>query len=231
MLRYALESKLHKTLTTILSQENSDSADFKYRQLSSLSSQLEAGKNFFDTLVAVPTDSTHLISFPEWITVPRMVMDMARLSMHSVSYPTEWRTKEAQDRLRLNLYLDSLCFRMHNLTTYNPPEQPHPDYWRIMKDIMQAVNAWYMRKIKAETQTHPSTSCTQNGTGSSGSQYTDGIGTGSADSVGYGVTTPELFDNSFDFLGPSGQGGHCVWLPSHMQMEIDAMNAYNFDWQ
>lgn len=207
-----------------------DDTDFRYRQLSSLSSQLEAGKNFFDTLVAVPTDSTHLVSFPEWITVPRMVMGMARLSMHSISHPVEWSSKDAQDRLRLNLYLDSLCFRMHNLTTYSPPEQPHPDYWTVMKEIMQAVNAWYTRNIKAERQSNPA-SLAMLGTGATGSQHTDEIDTNSKSSAGYGATAPALFDNNFDFLESSGQGGHCVWLPSHMQMEIDTMNAFDFDWQ
>ncbi|KAK4503347.1 hypothetical protein PRZ48_004262 [Zasmidium cellare] len=242
MLRYSLETKLYKMLASTYNrvpQDDLDTADQRYRQLASLSSQLEAGKTFFDTLVAVPTDATHLISFPEWTTVPRMVMDMARLSMSSSSHPPEWNTKEAQDRIRLNLYLDSLCFKMHNMTTYNPPEQPHPDYWTVMKGIMQAVNAWYVRKMKAGSEprkTHSSTQFGGGGSGADGSSmgsYQGGLGTDSSGSAGYGAPTPGLFDDSsFDFLGSFNpqQGSHCVWLPMDLQMSIDAMHDTDLNW-
>lgn len=103
-----------------------------------------------------------------------------------------------------------------------------PSLWQ---EIMQSVNAWYTRKIKVEPLGHPATSSTHSGSGTSGSQYTNEYGTDGTNSLGYGAATRGLFDDNFDFLGSSSQGGHCVWLPSHMQMEIDTMNAYDFDWQ
>ncbi|KAF2169404.1 hypothetical protein M409DRAFT_52652 [Zasmidium cellare ATCC 36951] len=235
LIRYSLETKLHKTLTSNLANDarQINNADRMYRQLSGLSSQLEAGKMFFDTLVAVSTDTTHLVSFAEWTTVPRMVMDMARLSMFSPSHPPEWNVKEAQDRIRLNLYLDSLCFRMHNLTTYNPPEQPHPDYWTVMKEIMQAVNAWYVRKMKSGTGNRITHSSAQFQAETEGGSGTAGLETDSSHSVGYEAPTPNLFDDSsFNFMGYSNEheNSHCMWLPMDLQMSIDAMNGDDLEW-
>lgn len=118
-------------------------------QLNSLLSSLEAGKRFLDLLMAFPISDYHLISFSEWMRLPYVVMTMARLSIPSDAHTAaQWDVKAAQDRVRLDLYLESLCYRMQGLSTFNKPKQPHPDFWWAMRMIMDLTRSWYCRKTQ-----------------------------------------------------------------------------------
>jgi hypothetical protein len=122
-------------------------------QLNALLSSLEAGKRFLDLLMALPVSDYHLISFSEWMRLPCVVMTMARLSIPSeVHTAAQWDVKAAQDRVRLDLYLESLCYRMQSLSTFEKPKQPHPDFWWAMRMIMDLTRSWYCRKTQAKPQ-------------------------------------------------------------------------------
>ncbi|KAF2732603.1 hypothetical protein EJ04DRAFT_440740 [Polyplosphaeria fusca] len=120
-------------------------------QLRSLWSALEAGKRFFDMLLAFPATEYHLLTFSDWMQLPYVVITVARLCMPNENHDAvNWDVKAAQERVRLDLYLESLCYRMQGLSTFDAVKQPHPDFWMVMKMIMELTRKWYCRKINGE---------------------------------------------------------------------------------
>ncbi|KAF2274045.1 uncharacterized protein EI97DRAFT_469018 [Westerdykella ornata] len=118
-------------------------------QLNSLLATLEAGKRFLDTLVAFPTSLYHTISFAEWIRFPHVVVTVSRLCLSNESLATlQWDAKAAQDRVRLDLYLESLCYRMQGLSTYDGRTQKMLDFWQVMHMIMDLTRGWYARRVQ-----------------------------------------------------------------------------------
>ncbi|KAF2853711.1 hypothetical protein T440DRAFT_465479 [Plenodomus tracheiphilus IPT5] len=117
--------------------------------LSALLSALEAGKRFLDTLLTFPAQEYHLISFCEWMRLPVVIMTIAKLCMPTDAHVAAgWDFKAAQDRTRLDLCLESICYRMQSLSTYDRRSQPHPDFWHAMRAINDLTKTWYMRKIR-----------------------------------------------------------------------------------
>ena len=120
-------------------------------QLNALLSTLEAGKRFLDALLAFPISDYHLISFSEWMRLPYVVITVSRLCIPSEAHAAaQWDVKAAQDRVRLDLYLESLCYRMQGLSTYDKRKQPHPDFWWAMRMIMDLAKDWYCRKVQSK---------------------------------------------------------------------------------
>ncbi|KAH8728390.1 hypothetical protein GQ44DRAFT_769371 [Phaeosphaeriaceae sp. PMI808] len=100
-------------------------------QLDVLLSCLEADKTFLDKMMEIPSSHTNQVP--------------------------GWGIKVAQERVRVDLYLESLCYRMQSLTTYNRVSQPHPDFWLSIFMIMEKTRNWYVQKIRPASQT-PGTS-------------------------------------------------------------------------
>ncbi|KAF2867487.1 hypothetical protein BDV95DRAFT_502725 [Massariosphaeria phaeospora] len=120
-------------------------------QLNALLSTLDAGKRFLDALLECPTSEYRLIPFSEWMHLPHILITVARLCIPSEAHAAaQWDVKAAQDRVRLDMYLESLCYRMQGLTTYKKGKQPHPDFWYSMRLIMDLTRSWYCRKIRPE---------------------------------------------------------------------------------
>ncbi|EUC49616.1 hypothetical protein COCMIDRAFT_33041 [Bipolaris oryzae ATCC 44560] len=118
-------------------------------QLNSLFSALEGGKKFLDTLLSFPSNEYHFISFSEWIRLPSVIMTVARLCMPNDNHDAcGWDVQAAQERVRLELCLESLCFRMQKLSTYDEVKQPHSDFWRAMCFLMDLTKNWYTHKIR-----------------------------------------------------------------------------------
>lgn len=134
-------------------------------RLKALLSTLEAGKHFLDTLISFPAYNYHLLSFSEWTHLPVVVMTMARLCIPADAHVAAgWDVKAAQDRVRLDLCLESFCYRMQSLTTYDKINQSHPDFWYALRAIMDMTRIWYVKKITAEGSTGISPSHMQNNT-------------------------------------------------------------------
>jgi hypothetical protein len=92
--------------------------------LNALLSGLEAGKRFLDALLSFPAHEYYLISFLEWMRLPTVIMTVARLCMPSDAHSAAgWDVKAAQDRVRLDLCLESLCYRTQQLSTYDKVKQ------------------------------------------------------------------------------------------------------------
>lgn len=192
---------------TSFSSSGSDST-----RLTALVATLEACKRYMDTLLALPAYEYHLISFAEWMRLPCVIMTVARLCIPNPSLSeAQWDVKMAHDRARLDLYLDSLCYRMQSLTAYDGSDQRYFDFWFAMKMIMELTRSWYNRKTKANASTSTSTSAlptpdTMNsGSGDSGEQLiadqsSETFGTSATlSSLDMGGNDPFAFMKSADF--------------------------------
>ena len=112
---------------------------------------LEAAKRFFDAFLSFPASDYHLISFPEWMRLPAVMMTVAKLCIPSAAHAAVgWDTKAAQDLVRLDICLEALCYRFQNQTTYDKVTQPHPDFWWAMRFVTDLTRTWYVRKISSE---------------------------------------------------------------------------------
>jgi hypothetical protein len=127
-------------------------------------SALEAGKSFLDTLLSFPANEYHLISFSEWMRLPTVIMTVAKLCIPSDAHAaTGWDVMAAQDRVRLDLCLESLCYRMQSLSTYDKIKQPHPDFWHAMCFINDLTKTWFIRKIRPDPPTQTRSEPTPSG--------------------------------------------------------------------
>ncbi|MCJ1389439.1 hypothetical protein MMC18_002296 [Xylographa bjoerkii] len=112
---------------------------------------LESGKSYLDTLLALPAASYRHFAFTEWTRLPYVLVLISRLSFpHPTHAALHWDPRLAHDRLRLDLYLESLCYRMQAITTYAGPAQPIPDFFASMKILLERTRRWYERKAKAK---------------------------------------------------------------------------------
>ncbi|KAH5062444.1 hypothetical protein HBI24_136280 [Parastagonospora nodorum] len=125
-------------------------------QINSLLSALEAGKRFLDAMLSFPVDEYYQISFSEWMRLPTVIMTVAKICMpNNASIASGWDYKTAQDRVRLDLCLEALCYRMQQLSTYDKVKQTHPDFWYAMRLINDLTRNWYMKKTKQPASSQP----------------------------------------------------------------------------
>ncbi|MCJ1284003.1 hypothetical protein MMC26_003334 [Xylographa opegraphella] len=112
---------------------------------------LESGKSYLDALLAPPASSYRHFAFTEWTRLPYVLVIVSKLSFpHPTHSASHWDPRLAHDRLRLDLYLESLCYRMQAITTYAGPAQPIADFFASMKLILERTRRWYERKAKAK---------------------------------------------------------------------------------
>ncbi|KAF1951391.1 hypothetical protein CC80DRAFT_210541 [Byssothecium circinans] len=115
-------------------------------QINALLAALEACKRHLDLLLGIPASEYHLISFSEWMRLPYVLITLARLCTPSDTLSAaQWDVKTAHERARLDLYLDSLCYRMQGVSTSNF------DFWYIMKMILEQMKEWFIRKINPKS--------------------------------------------------------------------------------
>jgi hypothetical protein len=120
-------------------------------RLKALLTTLEACKRFFDTLLACPTANYHILAFSEWFRIPVVVITLARLCIPSDAHAAaQWDVKMAHERGRLDLYLESLCYRMKGLSTYNRTQSFHQDFYWALEMIMDTTKGWFMKKISTK---------------------------------------------------------------------------------
>jgi len=119
------------------------------KQMNALLATLEACKRYFDTLLAIPVSDYYLIPFSEWFRIPIVVVTLARLCVPSETHSAaQWDVKAAHDRARLDLYLESLCYRMKGLSTYKRTQNVHADFYWAMEMIMDLTKSWFSEKIR-----------------------------------------------------------------------------------
>ena len=118
-----------------------------------LISCLQAAKAYLDTLLAVSTTHYRLLSFVDWMRLPRVLAIICKLCIPSTTYTDiHWDYRTAQERVRVDLYLESLCYRMQSLTTFDNTSQPLPDFWILLKTLLERIWSWYMHRIRSSTE-------------------------------------------------------------------------------
>jgi hypothetical protein len=179
-------------------------------RLNALLATLDACKRYLDILLDLPVSEYHLVSFTEWMRLPCVIMTLARLCMPNDSFAEAgWDVKMAHDRARLDLYLDSLCYRMQGLTTYDKINNTHPDFWFAMRMIMELTRTWFVRKINPKNTT--------SATAISALPTPDTLHSSSEGSTGAAPSAAPLTDEAFgmnmmlgsvDMSNHSSAGGH-----------------------
>ena len=118
-----------------------------------LLSCLQAAKAYLDTLLAMSVTHYRLLSFVEWMRLPRVLAIVCKLCVPSNNYADiHWDYHTVQERVRVDLYLESLCYRMHSLTTFDKTSQPLPDFWVLLKTLLERIRSWYMYRIRSSTE-------------------------------------------------------------------------------
>lgn len=214
-----------------------------------VSSCLEAGKAFLDALIAIPVEDYYLVPTGEWLRLPRVVMVIIMLTTRMTNELVGWDIKAAQERVRLDLYLESLCFRMQNLTTFKPPKQPRPDTWMAMKMVMQSIRGWYKQKLEparsssAKSQKTPgrTSRCPAHDATSTGSftPHSADVGSTTSRSTGIPPQTPTaMLESSAPFNMPHGFRPEqtydplAPWMPPYADVSAGADQFMNLDyWQ
>ncbi|KAF2646519.1 hypothetical protein P280DRAFT_464726 [Massarina eburnea CBS 473.64] len=117
-------------------------------QINALLTALVACKRHLDLLLGVPASEYCLMSFSEWMRLPYVLITLARLCIPSDALvAAHWDVKTAHERARLDLYLDSLCYRMQEIST------SIFDFWSILKMILEQMKGWYTRKVNMQSTT------------------------------------------------------------------------------
>lgn len=195
------EMSLHAVGLRSPSPSSQPGSDFT--QINALVTCLEAGRRFFDAILQTPVSEYHYISMSEWMRLPLVVITMARICMPSETNATiQWDVTAAQDRCRLDLYLESLCYRMQSLSTYDTVKQNHPDFWAAMRMIMELTRTWYCRKIRTNTATASTQPNKQN------------LPTPNTTSASSGADYPDM-SNMHHANGPSVMGNYSLGAMSN----------------
>lgn len=143
-----VDMELHSVGIRMGASSTSSTQANRYR-FDLLLSCLEAGKAYLDTVFAAPSLHYRLFSIIEWMRLPYVLIIISKLSLPSDSYTdSHWDIRSAQEQVRLDLYLESLCYRMSSITTFNGASQPHPDFPLSLKIILVRTRHWYMRKTR-----------------------------------------------------------------------------------
>ena len=104
-------------------------------------------------MLAIAAMQYCLLSFEEWMRLTRVLAITCRLCIPSNNYTDiQWDYRTAQERVRVDLYLESLCYRMQSLTTFDDTRQPLPDFWILMKTLLERMRSWYTHKIRLSTE-------------------------------------------------------------------------------
>ncbi|KAF2439044.1 hypothetical protein P171DRAFT_458217 [Karstenula rhodostoma CBS 690.94] len=145
------DMQLHSIALRVPKSSNQDYVADSAR-LNALLATLEACKRFFDTLLACPMSNYHILAFSEWFRIPVVVITLARLCIPSDAHAAaQWDVKAAHERGRLDLYLESLCYRMKGLSTYKRTQSFHHDFYWALEMIMDMTKSWFMKKISASS--------------------------------------------------------------------------------
>lgn len=121
------------------------------KHLDTLFTCLESGKAFLNKILSMPVTRYRYISFIHWMRLPYVLVIISKLSFPSPQHTaSQWDTQKAQDHVRLDLYLESLCYRMQSITSSLPNTEP--DFFSTLKLILEKTRYWYMRKTHSATE-------------------------------------------------------------------------------
>ena len=110
---------------------------------------LPAGKAYLDAILAIPAMHYRLLSFVEWMRLLRVVAFICKLCIPSNHYTEiHWDHRMAQERVRVDLYLESLCYRVQSLTMFDKRSQRLGDIWILLKGLLERIRSWYTDRIR-----------------------------------------------------------------------------------
>lgn len=115
-----------------------------------LFSCLECGKSYLEKLLSMSATQYRQLSFLQWMRLPYVLVIISKLSFPSPMHTAlHWNVRTAQERVRLDLYIESLCYRMQSITTSGAPPHSNPDFFLSLKMILERTREWYVRKTRS----------------------------------------------------------------------------------
>ena len=193
---------LAPTLEARNSSTNIDNPDSD-RIVSSLRRCLSAVKAFFTTLLSLPLPELQDLSFVQWAQLVQVFKIAPKLCFPIPTCPG-WDAARARDELRLDLVLDSLCYRMQELTSTNSQDQLQPDQPLMFKSVLQLLKNVYDGRLEAlnnETMLasfSKRSSCPMLNGSLKDTEFWDALNCTTVDGLGQGLNI-DLFDpNTFE---------------------------------
>jgi hypothetical protein len=105
---------------------------------------LEATKEFFDTFLCIPATEYRRLSFVEWSRLIVTTVALYKLSLGSPRIP-EWDVQIARNTVRLEIYLEALCYRIQSISIASPSVPEGTDLFSILRQIFDNVRTTYER--------------------------------------------------------------------------------------
>lgn len=134
------------------------------RTLSVLTRCLESCKNFLEIFLSLPVPEYLNVSFIQWAQLVQVLKIAPQLCFSADSMP-QWDADKARKELRLELILESLCYRMHELTSTshsNSHQDEHvhssadghsrPDHFLMFKSVLKILKETYEERCAAAEQ-------------------------------------------------------------------------------
>ena len=112
-------------------------------RLNVLFSCLEASRSYFECLLSLPAAEYRNFSFVEWGRLIYATFVLYKLSVGPSAIP-EWDVQVARNTAKLEIYLESLCYRLQCLTPSKTTNPQKSDLFSMYKMIFENVRSTYL---------------------------------------------------------------------------------------
>lgn len=128
-------------------RQGDDSAASTSSQLDVLKASLDSAKCYVESFLSFPVSEYPKLAVPQWWGLIGSVYILYVLSIGTPQFPL-WDVCVARDKIRLEIYLDLLCYRMQSITGSTTETSAGRDLFSLMAPIFANVKSSYERLKK-----------------------------------------------------------------------------------
>ena len=111
---------------------------------------LEATKSYFESFLSLPVQHYRYISYIELGRLIFATFVLYKLCLGPSTVP-EWDVHVARKTANIEIYLESLCYRLQHINVGNPKDPQKVDLFSLLKLIFENVKMTYQRlKVREE---------------------------------------------------------------------------------
>ncbi|KAI9676074.1 MAG: hypothetical protein M1817_000817 [Caeruleum heppii] len=134
----------------------------------------EATKAYLDHFLTLPLTHFRRYTVIDWIRLTYAIIVLSKLSRPIPSLP-HWNVQSVRDAAKLELYLESLCYRMQSITTCISATTPdgapsEPDVFLAFKISFERMRNWFQARMAQPGGRSLGGSTTSNPPGPSGDE-------------------------------------------------------------
>lgn len=112
----------------------------------SLAGYLQPTKSLFENFLSIPISEYRNFSMLEWTRLIQTIISLISTCLAMVAAP-EVDSIDADQASHFGIYLESLCFRMDELTTVTKDTKTGPDIFCMFKSVLRIVRGTYEEMI------------------------------------------------------------------------------------